>query len=392
MQERYGNMDRKYIQQLEQEYASFQSASKYNLESEEVFCVCRKPDRGELMVACDGCDEWFHFKCMHMDLKHRDLVNNFYCKFCDTLFNKGKSVWKRKCKLSRCYKPIEAKSQFCSHQHGVEHWTGYLERFQPSGATLGEIGKGDIINIIQNVDSRLKLNELGLSLPKYDKENLKITAAQKKVLTENEKIIEAHRGAIRLLQVKAQYIQKLKTLVSQVNEYLTTALDPDNQADEENENDAIDQKKKKGKRGQKTKKFKIDICGYNSKIFLENDKWVEYTQTAAFEQLKNFTNLTPSEITMVAKLYEDYTKESEDVMTIKTENSSILLDICLKEKRKCQLHNGWFNIISNDLDLKISENNIEIEENIKLTEDVNKFIEIHNWEVYCSNSLNYNLN
>ena len=30
---------------------------------EEVYCLCREPERGRLL-GCDGCDEWFHIKCV----------------------------------------------------------------------------------------------------------------------------------------------------------------------------------------------------------------------------------------------------------------------------------------------------------------------------------------
>ena len=28
-----------------------------------VYCICRKPDRGDLMIQCDSCSEWFHGTC-----------------------------------------------------------------------------------------------------------------------------------------------------------------------------------------------------------------------------------------------------------------------------------------------------------------------------------------
>ncbi|KAG7906157.1 hypothetical protein KL906_004610 [Ogataea polymorpha] len=77
---------------LQERYNKFSKAAKYNLNSEELFCVCRRVDDGELMVACDGCDEWFHFSCMKLDPKYKDLVSNFYCIFCDELLHKGSTL------------------------------------------------------------------------------------------------------------------------------------------------------------------------------------------------------------------------------------------------------------------------------------------------------------
>ena len=31
---------------------------------EEVFCVCNQPDTGALLMGCDGCDKWFHPRCV----------------------------------------------------------------------------------------------------------------------------------------------------------------------------------------------------------------------------------------------------------------------------------------------------------------------------------------
>jgi len=50
-------------EEIAKQYKKFSNAPKFNLNSEELFCICRKPDYGgELMISCDNCDEWFHFK------------------------------------------------------------------------------------------------------------------------------------------------------------------------------------------------------------------------------------------------------------------------------------------------------------------------------------------
>jgi len=32
----------------------------------EVYCTCRCPDDGKLMVECEGCAEWFHASCLKL--------------------------------------------------------------------------------------------------------------------------------------------------------------------------------------------------------------------------------------------------------------------------------------------------------------------------------------
>jgi len=34
-----------------------------------VYCVCRGPDTGEVMVACDKCKKWYHAECISGCLK-----------------------------------------------------------------------------------------------------------------------------------------------------------------------------------------------------------------------------------------------------------------------------------------------------------------------------------
>ena len=45
---------------------------------EELYCICRKPDDGTPMVCCDGCDEWYHVRCIG---QHKDEVQNLLVKF-----------------------------------------------------------------------------------------------------------------------------------------------------------------------------------------------------------------------------------------------------------------------------------------------------------------------
>lgn len=38
-------------------------SSQPTASQDDVYCLCRKHEYGE-MVACDNCDEWFHFSCV----------------------------------------------------------------------------------------------------------------------------------------------------------------------------------------------------------------------------------------------------------------------------------------------------------------------------------------
>lgn len=84
-------------------------------------------------MGCDGCDDWFHFTCLHIPEQFKDLVFSFYCPYCqagitgknkDAIINgEGslpKTLWKRKCRISDCYKPCLQDSKYCSEEHGRE--------------------------------------------------------------------------------------------------------------------------------------------------------------------------------------------------------------------------------------------------------------------------------
>jgi len=43
-----------------------------------IYCTCRKPDDGLLMVGCDGCPEWFHAACIGLE----KIPKSWLCPWC----------------------------------------------------------------------------------------------------------------------------------------------------------------------------------------------------------------------------------------------------------------------------------------------------------------------
>lgn len=82
---------------------------------EPVYCICKKPDNGRWMIGCDFCDDWFHGSCIGMNEGKADLVIKFACPLCIAKGSVG--VWKRKCRLPECQKPIAGRSKYCSEEH-----------------------------------------------------------------------------------------------------------------------------------------------------------------------------------------------------------------------------------------------------------------------------------
>ncbi|KAI8373033.1 uncharacterized protein BYT42DRAFT_616221 [Radiomyces spectabilis] len=56
-------------------------AKNHHDNNEELYCICRKGyDGKEFMVACDGCQEWFHGRCVGMTPKK--VTGNYFCQKC----------------------------------------------------------------------------------------------------------------------------------------------------------------------------------------------------------------------------------------------------------------------------------------------------------------------
>lgn len=51
-------------------------------ESEELYCLCRKPWNGRFMIACDFCNEWFHGSCVNITQTEALSIDKYKCTQC----------------------------------------------------------------------------------------------------------------------------------------------------------------------------------------------------------------------------------------------------------------------------------------------------------------------
>lgn len=295
--------------EIARQYKKYTSSARYNLNSEEVFCVCRRPDHGELMVACDGCEEWFHFKCMKIDEKYSKLIARFYCKFCKWK-GKGQTQWKRKCRLASCYEPIqlEDKSKYCSEAHGL--------LFIREGILRKGIDGASIKLIVGHVaGDAARLAELGRVFPEL--EHIRAVKDSKDYSGFPETLASElrHKDAqiahvsqqLEQCRVKSTSLVKLKAKMKRFNDGLGS-----------------DAKKKKSK--------KADVCLYDPayKTFhtVETDEAVQ----ASIDQEESFGGVA------FDQLAQYYTSgEAPDI------------SVCVKDRRKCARHNGWWNLFNDEL-------------------------------------------
>ncbi len=51
-------------------------------QAQPVFCYCREIEDGSEMVQCNRCFEWFHFKCLMLDISEIEKKKKWYCNYC----------------------------------------------------------------------------------------------------------------------------------------------------------------------------------------------------------------------------------------------------------------------------------------------------------------------
>lgn len=100
----------------------------------ESYCFCRKGKAGDgsgFMVACDGCEIWYHGKCV--GITEHDLAPNesWYCDNCKKDF--------RQCLYPDCCNVAREKSKYCSDECGYKlNKMKYDKFFKPRWAQLEE--------------------------------------------------------------------------------------------------------------------------------------------------------------------------------------------------------------------------------------------------------------
>lgn len=50
----------------------------------QVFCICRGPDDGSLMIECNYCTEWFHTRCIGMEDEQLNGLGEYKCVACQS--------------------------------------------------------------------------------------------------------------------------------------------------------------------------------------------------------------------------------------------------------------------------------------------------------------------
>lgn len=315
------NDDIDQTEDIAKQYKKFKAAPKYNLYSEEVYCVCRKPDHGgELMVGCDGCEEWFHFKCMKMNVKHQKLIDSFYCKFCQWQ-GIGKTKWHRKCRLESCYNPIRKneKSKYCSEECALAYLKSKL-----TGS--GVLSPKDIKVVITHCGGHHDLTRMGQEFPELPEVRIldmeKLPDDIRQSLTDNDTKKQTINNLLERAERRSEYLMKIKEMVKLVNEKLQQKFDPSGDSEEG----------KKGKK-KKSKLKKIDLCCFDSKLS-------EEAMREDYDRVLGLEDVYSAFKDEIDEIVEHYDPEDSD---------SYRGTVCLKDRRKCVRHNGWLGLLTDQV-------------------------------------------
>ncbi len=64
-------------------YLAAAEVDEYGVPKIELYCMCQQPwNPNRFMVACDGCDEWYHDTCLGMPQEELEKVDKFMCMWC----------------------------------------------------------------------------------------------------------------------------------------------------------------------------------------------------------------------------------------------------------------------------------------------------------------------
>ena len=61
---------------------------------DQIYCICKKEWKGELMIECDRCGKWYHPQCINVDITNEVEINNNHilCKKCTEEYTKDYGI------------------------------------------------------------------------------------------------------------------------------------------------------------------------------------------------------------------------------------------------------------------------------------------------------------
>ena len=283
-------------------------------DSNKLFCICRKPDTGQWMVACDGrCDDWYHGDCVNIHIRDEALLLKYYCPAC-TASGMGITQWRKKCRIKDCRKPATALKAanekenealpddaklYCSRQHAADFWVSTIDK--------STLSKGTIASLVSYSSTGLQFRTLGNEKPKVSQDQLEaaISSEQRDTLKQLELQIEQLNAKFREREAFERYLHHARDSAKKLNDDIKAQND----------------------------KTKREVCGFDSRLLSSEQEWRNYLTTPVGAQFNDPNVLNPT-------------------ITDTT--------ICTLEKRKCGRHAQWQSIRADDVQLDMEELELSI--------------------------------
>ncbi|KAH0363795.1 hypothetical protein KCU65_g7137, partial [Aureobasidium melanogenum] len=303
----------------------------------DLYCICRKPDTGTFMIGCDGCDDWFHGKCVNISEKWKTLIDKYICPFCEER-GVGETTWKRMCRRNGCGMPAQVanNSKFCSERCGQLFFQGLIaERTRQLtdgdlGARGGLITGNEVKSMIQvcpTVEAFHKFNNGSISpVPGSSPGAMKDEGSEDEAPLSHESALNdiereridqitnlraTARARHSLLRDKLKFVKMLKTVASRLADH----------------------------RAVKPK----DLCGYDSRISWSEEEFDVWRSSEAGQEALRIESLP---------LPSDEDLDGDTGMTGFNDSEP---STCMK--KKCGRHYDWAKLAMDDTKDETSQNN-----------------------------------
>lgn len=325
--------------------------------SDDLYCLCRRPDTGTFMIGCDGqCDDWFHGKCVGIEERDKNLIEKFMCPRC-TEAGVGRTTWKRICRRSGCRLPARVGknkhgsdgSKYCSDECGVQFFRQMTAAARGSeqagksrssrrkshhipsesqapndlGARGGVLAPAEVRALLdssQSLDEFKKLGEGVLSPPATpdgkkngdDKHRGEYTELETQTLAEITTKKDASRVRHQLLKDRQVFINMTKQAAAR--------------ACAENE--------------LKPK----DFCGFDPRLEWSEEQFAIWRASPIGEQAFALGTLA------IEQSGDEHMVDEDD------DNEGVFTTVQICEKKKCARHLEWVKLATDDVRFEMSDN------------------------------------
>lgn len=301
----------------------------------EVYCICRRPDKGTFMIGCDGrCDDWYHGKCVGIQEKDKNLIDRYICPIC-VENGVGVTTWKRMCRRPGCRMPArlakknEEPSKYCSDECGIIFFRDQLQktRMDSKGASRkrqmspeddlgprgGVIHRQDLkalVSIATTFEEFKKLGDAVLSPPATPSPT--DSKAKKGLLDSDEHLDESQIQRLREIQTKKEELRGRHTLLKDQAKMLNLV-------------------RQAGVRAAESKGIKPkDVCGYDTLVSLNEADFADWRSSAEGQAALK---------TGVLEAKTDANGDTEMKVEEGVSASKLTSGPCLK--KKCARHAEW---------------------------------------------------